>query len=55
MTLSMESHHWDHARRHGPLFPAPIDTTFALYRPGALFEVDGFRTAPLLVRRHLPW
>jgi len=39
------------------LFSAPIDTTFALYRPKAMggWWLKGMRTAAPYVARHLPW
>ena len=39
------------------LFRAPIDTTFALYRPGRRggWWLRAARTAPPYVARHLPW
>lgn len=39
------------------LYPAPIDTTFALYRPGAAggFWLRAMRTGAPYVARHLPW
>lgn len=39
------------------LYLAPIDTTFALYRPGCGggYWVPSIRTGPPYVARHLPW
>lgn len=39
------------------LYRAPIDTTFALYRPGAAggFWLPGMRTTSPYLARHLPW
>lgn len=31
--------------RRGDYYRAPVDTTFALYRPGGYFEIRGMRTA----------
>lgn len=45
----------DEWRKDRWLFRVPVDTTFALYRPGAMFEIGGYRTAPPYMARHLPW
>jgi hypothetical protein len=34
---------------------APVDTTFALYRPGSLYHVRALRTDFPYLIRHLPW
>jgi hypothetical protein len=40
----------------GPgILDAPVDTTFAIYRPGLPFDVEGARTAAPYVARHLTW
>lgn len=36
-------------------FAYPIDTTFAIYRPGAPFTIDGHRTGRPYTARHLPF
>jgi hypothetical protein len=50
-----ESRFWRDEFRPG-LFRAPVDTTFALYRPrtGPTME-PALRTGPPYVARHLPW
>jgi hypothetical protein len=37
------------------VFMADIDTTFALYRPGARFSFGALRTGWPYVARHMPW
>lgn len=40
------------------VYDAPIDTTFALYRPytnGAIWVQNAYRTAGKYIARHLPW
>jgi hypothetical protein len=39
----------------GRFYRAPIDTTFALYRPGLGHGPHHLRTAPPYEARHLPW
>jgi hypothetical protein len=58
--ITYESRYWQKPAGRG-LFDAPIDTTFALYRPfsnlrlGHAYLLRAYRTdAPFLVR-HLPW
>ena len=34
---------------------APLDTTFALYRPGGEFTFDALRSEPPYLARHVPW
>jgi hypothetical protein len=50
-----EARFWDEEFRPG-LFRAPVDTTFAMYRPrtGPAME-PALRTGPPYVARHLPW
>lgn len=55
--IRFEQRHWNH-----PLSPdvydAPIDTTFALYKPfafGAAEECKGIRVAGNLLFKHMPW
>lgn len=54
-----ESQFWRHRLNPGedpPLYAAPIDTTFAMYRPGALPTLDtGIRTGGHYVARHTAW
>ena len=50
-----ESQFWDAELEPG-LFDATIDTTFAVYRPGAGADYGpAVRTGPPYVARHLPW
>ena len=50
-----EQHFW-RLRFCGNLYRAPIDTTFALYRPDSPFEFEpAIRTGPPYVARHQPW
>ncbi|WP_162053126.1 glycosyltransferase family 2 protein [Pontibacter pamirensis] len=51
-----ESKFWDKEVSPG-IFDAPIDTTFALYRPGAKggSELTALRTGYPYVAQHLPW
>jgi len=37
------------------VFDAPLDTTFALYRPSPTFALPALRTGPPYVASHLPW
>jgi hypothetical protein len=53
--LNTEAHHLAPKARRGRVYRAGVDTTFALYRPGALFEIGGYRAAEPLMARHLPW
>jgi hypothetical protein len=54
--IQHESRFWL-KKRDQLFFDAPIDTTFALYRPKSRggYWVPGVRTAPPYVARHLPW
>lgn len=49
-----ERRFWAAPLRPG-VFDAPVDTTFALYRPGLPFAVEGVRTGPPYVARHTTW
>ena len=51
-----EEQHW-RQRRDEESFDAPIDTTFALYRPriGGGFWLKALRTDRPYIARHLPW
>ncbi|SDF20702.1 glycosyltransferase [Desulfovibrio legallii] len=57
--LEMEGRYWQSPLPDGSGFFAPIDTTFALYRPGIKPDeprwFKGIRLAPPYVARHLPW
>jgi len=57
--LKWESLFWRHRLWHAPLFEAPIDTTFAVYRPGIFPDQAAWwyaaRTSPPYMARHLPW
>lgn len=57
--LEMECRYWQHPLPDGSGFFAPIDTTFALYRPGIKPDnpewFKGIRLAPPYTARHLPW
>jgi GT2 family glycosyltransferase len=54
--LAMETPYWQR-RRSAQVFDAKVDTTFALYRPGAAGDhrIKALRTAPPFTARHLPW
>jgi hypothetical protein len=39
----------------GNCFNARVDTTFALYRPGAWPVIDGVRSSYPYLGRHMPW
>lgn len=56
--LNWENVFWTKQKERG-LFLAPIDTTFALYRPwvkwGANWYVEQFRTGYPLMAKHMPW
>jgi hypothetical protein len=50
-----ERHFWDHPLEPG-VYAAPIDTTFALYRPDVGFQIDtAIRTGEPYLARHTPW
>ena len=53
--IAWESRFWKHAARPGE-YSAPIDTTFALYKPFASGWSDrAIRTGPPYVAHHTPW
>jgi hypothetical protein len=53
--LTWEGQFWENEVSPG-VFAAPIDTTFALYRPGVEFSrTPSIRTGEPYVARHLPW
>ncbi len=54
--LAMETKYWKR-KRAANVYDAPIDTTFALYRPKAFgdHQIKALRTAPPYTARHLPW
>jgi SAM-dependent methyltransferase len=52
--VSWERRYWRRPVAPG-LFWAPIDTTFALYRPSSSFELDAVRTGWPYLARHKSW
>jgi hypothetical protein len=54
--LAMETKYWKR-KRSTMAYDAPIDTTFALYRPKAFGDHrrKALRTFPPYIARHLPW
>lgn len=55
--IRFEQRHWDHPLAAN-VYDAPIDTTFALYKPfayGAAEECKGIRVAGNLQFKHMPW
>ncbi len=50
----MERRFWEVPAGRG-VFDAPVDTTFALYRPALPFAVGGLRTTPPYLARHTTW
>jgi O-antigen/teichoic acid export membrane protein len=54
--IGWEKIHWDKPV-NGVLYDAPIDTTFALYRPRARggFWCRAYRTGAPYLARHMPW
>ena len=52
--LVWEAPYWQDEVAPG-FYKAPIDTTFALYRPGAVGWGRGIRTAPPYTARHTDW
>lgn len=53
--LTWEQQFWERALEPG-VYYAPVDTTFALYRPGSGFVIDSaIRTGPPYVARHDTW
>jgi hypothetical protein len=58
--LAGEVRRWESQYRFRPLsrqlYDAPIDTTFALYRPDSGFQLaPALRTGPPYLARHIPW
>lgn len=57
--IRWESFYWENVLPYdGIIYDAPIDTTFALYRPGNIKNKDFFkaiRTGALYIVRHLGW
>jgi len=51
---SWESQFWQRPLP-GNCYDAPIDTTFALYRPGSWHQLEAVRAGPPYLARHLPW
>jgi hypothetical protein len=52
--IAWESQFWE--KKIGrKLYDAPIDTTFALYRPGSGYDDDAIRTGFPYLARHVPW
>ncbi len=53
--ITWESQFWRNKLPSG-FFPAPIDTTFAMHRPGGgHLNANSLRSAPPYTARHLPW
>ena len=53
--ITWESQFWRNKMPSG-FFPAPIDTTFAMHRPGGgHLNANSLRSAPPYTARHLPW
>jgi hypothetical protein len=52
--ITWESQFWT-KRIANNLYDALIDTTFALYRAGSTYDMQGIRTGFPYVARHLPW
>lgn len=52
--IKWESQFWSNPL-NSAWYIAPIDTTLALYRPGAAFVTPSLRSAPPYLARHLPW
>ena len=53
--ITWESQFWRNKMPSG-FFPAPIDTTFAMNRPGSgHLNANSLRSAPPYTARHLPW
>ena len=57
--VSLEKRYWEAPLPDGSGYVAPIDTTFALYRPGIAPNdprwLSAIRLAPPYAARHLPW
>lgn len=54
--LEIESPYWQ-KKKSNAYYSAPIDTTFALYRPGikGTVDINSGRSLPPYVALHLPW
>jgi hypothetical protein len=52
--ITWESQFWE-KRLTPTLYDAPIDTTFALYRPGSPYDLSGIRSGFPYLARHYPW
>jgi hypothetical protein len=53
--IAWESRFWETRLTPTLLYDAPIDTTFALYRPGSAFDLSGIRSGFPYLARHHPW
>lgn len=57
--IAAEQPYWTSPEADGTIYRAPVDTTFALYRPYAGLNrsraAEVYRTAPPYLIRHLPW
>jgi hypothetical protein len=52
--IAWESQFWE-SRLTSTLYDAPIDTTFALYRPGTVHDYLAIRSGFPYLARHVPW
>lgn len=52
--IAWESQFWE-TRLSPTLYDAPVDTTFALYRPGSTYDLSGIRSGYPYLARHYPW
>lgn len=52
--LRWEARYWRKEIEPG-VYEAPIDTTFALYRPSDTFSTTALRTGAPYLARHMPW
>lgn len=52
--ITWESQFWN-TKLTPKLYEAPIDTTFALYRPGSGYDLSGIRSGFPYLARHAPW
>jgi hypothetical protein len=53
--IEWEKQFWTPLAGEAEAYNSAIDTTFALYRPGASGNTAAIRTGPPYVARHLPW
>ena len=53
--IAWESQFWQTRLTPTLLYDAPIDTTFALYRPGSRYDLSGIRSGFPYLARHHPW